>query len=71
MIPENIIDAIGNTPIVKINKLNPNPNVTIYAKLEGYNPTGSIKDRIAHRMIKQAEDEGTLTKGKTIIEPTS
>ncbi|MEA3514527.1 MAG: cysteine synthase family protein [Nanoarchaeota archaeon] len=69
--PESILDAIGNTPLVRINKLNPNKEVTIYAKLEGFNPTGSIKDRIALRMIEQAEAEGILTKGKTIIEPTS
>ncbi len=68
---EDILQAIGNTPIVRINKLNPNKNTTIYAKLEGLNPTGSIKDRIALSMIQQAETEGTLTKGKTIIEPTS
>ena len=67
----SVLDAIGNTPIVKINRLNTNKNVTIYAKLEGLNPTGSIKDRIALRMIEQAEIEGTLTKDKTIIEPTS
>ena len=68
---ENILRTIGNTPIVRINKLNPNKNATIYAKLEGLNPTGSIKDRIALSMIQQAEIEGILTKGKTIIEPTS
>lgn len=68
---ENILETIGNTPIVRINRLNPNPNVKIYAKLEGFNPTGSIKDRIALSMVEQAEKEGTLTKGKTIIEPTS
>ena len=67
----NILDLIGNTPLVKINKLNPNPNVIIYAKLEGNNPGGSIKDRIALKMIEQAEREGSLTKGKTIIEATS
>ena len=67
----SVLDAIGNTPIVRINRLNPNKNVIIYAKLEGFNPTGSIKDRIALRMIEQAEIEGTLTKDKTIIEPTS
>jgi len=66
-----ILDLIGNTPLVRINRLNPNPNVTIYAKLEGDNPGGSIKDRIARRMIEQAEAEGVLTKGKTIIEATS
>lgn len=68
---KTILDLIGNTPLVRINRLNPNPNVTIYAKLEGDNPGGSIKDRIARRMIEQAEAEGTLTKGKTIIEATS
>jgi len=68
---QNIIQVIGNTPIVKINNLNPNKNVEIYAKLEGHNPTGSIKDRIALKMIEQAEAEGKLVKGKTIIEPTS
>ena len=67
----NILEAIGNTPLVRINKLCPNPAVHIYAKLEGFNPTGSIKDRIALKMIEQAEQEGTLTKDKTIIEPTS
>lgn len=68
---KNILQTIGNTPLVKINKLNPNKNVDIYAKLEGFNPTGSIKDRIALKMIEQAEGEGVLTKGTTIIEPTS
>ncbi|MFH1457079.1 MAG: cysteine synthase family protein [Patescibacteria group bacterium] len=68
---ENILQAIGNTPLVRINRLNPNKNVTIYAKIEGNNPTGSIKDRIALKMIEQAEAEGSLVKGKTIIEPTS
>lgn len=68
---ESILDLIGNTPLVKINKLNPNPNTTIYAKLEGNNPGGSIKDRIARKMIEQAEENGELTKDKTIIEPTS
>ncbi|MFH1237259.1 MAG: PLP-dependent cysteine synthase family protein [Candidatus Aenigmatarchaeota archaeon] len=68
---DNILDTIGNTPLVKINRLNPNRNVTIYAKFEGTNPTGSIKDRIALKMIEQAESEGVLVPGKTIIEPTS
>ena len=68
---DNILQTIGNTPLVRINKLNPNRNVEIFAKVEGFNPTGSIKDRIALNMIRQAEEEGTLTKGKTIIEPTS
>jgi len=68
---EDILQTIGNTPLVRINRLNPNRNTTIYAKLEGSNPTGSVKDRIALSMIQQAETEGRLTKGKTIIEPTS
>jgi len=68
---ENILQSIGNTPLVRINRLNPNKDVTIYAKVEGFNPTGSIKDRIALSMVQQAEEEGTLTEGKTIIEPTS
>ena len=71
MLHKNILQTIGNTPLVKITELNPNENVKIYAKIEGFNPTGSIKDRIALEMIKQAEQEGKLTKVKTIIEPTS
>lgn len=67
----NILDTIGCTPLVKINRLNPNPNVLMYAKVEGFNPTGSIKDRIALKMIEQAEECGDLSPGKTIIEPTS
>jgi len=57
--------------MVRINRLNPKPHIPLYAKLEGFNPTGSIKDRIAIKMIEQAEECGALTKGKTIIEPTS
>lgn len=71
MIYNNILETIGSTPIVKINSLNPNPNVLLYAKLEGFNPTGSIKDRIALKMIEQAEISGCLTKDKIIIEATS
>jgi len=66
-----ILETIGNTPLVEIEKLNPNPKVKIYAKLEGANPTGSIKDRIALAMIEHAEKTGALKKGKTIIEATS
>jgi cysteine synthase B len=68
---DNILDTIGRTPLVRINRLNPNPRVQLYAKIEGFNPTGSIKDRIALKMIEQAEESGTLTRDKTIIEPTS
>ena len=67
----SILDLIGRTPMVEIRRLNPNPRVKILAKLEGFNPTGSIKDRIALKMIEQAEREGALTPGKTIVEPTS
>ncbi|NPA68163.1 MAG: PLP-dependent cysteine synthase family protein [Chlorobi bacterium] len=68
---DNILQSIGDTPLVKINKLNTNPGVEIYAKTEGQNPGGSIKDRVALKMIEQAEAEGSLTKNKTIIEATS
>ena len=71
MVKKNILGTIGGTPMVRVNRLCPNPNVNIYAKLEGFNPTGSIKDRIALRMIEEAEQDGRLTPGKTIIEPTS
>ena len=70
-IRENILGTIGNTPMVRINRLNPNPDVNIFAKLEGFNPTGSIKDRIALKMIEDAENDGRLRPGQTIIEPTS
>ncbi len=68
---KNILQAIGHTPLVHINHLNPNPKVSIWAKAEGFNPTGSIKDRIALKMIEQAENDGELTKDKTILEATS
>ncbi|MFC1697517.1 PLP-dependent cysteine synthase family protein [Nanoarchaeota archaeon] len=68
---ENILKLIGNTPLVKINKLNPNPNVEIYAKLESFNPGGSVKDRIALSMIETAELKGKLKKNKIILEATS
>ena len=71
MIHENILQTIGDTPLVRINHLNPNPEVEILAKIEGRNPTGGIKDRIALKMIEQAESSGQLTKDKTIIEATS
>lgn len=68
---KNILQTIGGTPLVKINKLNKNNNVELLAKIEGANPSGSIKDRIALKMIEQAEAEGDLSKEKIIIEPTS
>lgn len=70
-VAENILETIGRTPMVKINRLNPNGRVNIFAKLEGFNPTGSIKDRIAVKMIESAEADGRLRPGQTIIEPTS
>jgi len=71
VIYEDIIATIGNTPMVRINKMNPNPQVELLAKVEGFNPTGSIKDRIAMKMVEQAEAEGVLTPDKIIIEATS
>ncbi len=67
----SILDAIGNTPLVEIRHLNPNPNVTLLAKLEYFNPGGSIKDRAALFMIEGGEKSGELTPGKTVIEATS
>lgn len=71
MIYQNILDTIGNTPMIRIQRIVNKPGVEIYAKLEGLNPGGSIKDRIAVKMIEQAVAEGKLTRDKTIIEPTS
>ncbi len=68
---DNILDTIGHTPLVRINWLNPKPHIPLYAKVEGFNPTGSIKDRIALKMVEQAEECGALIPGRTIIEPTS
>jgi cysteine synthase len=67
----NLIDSIGNTPIVELPSLSPKKEVHIFAKLEGSNPTGSVKDRIARGMIQSAERAGQLSKEKTILEPTS
>ena len=66
-----IIDLIGNTPLVELKKLNPNPNVTIYAKLEGNNPGGSVKDRAALNMIRSAIERGDIKPGMKLIEATS
>jgi cysteine synthase B len=67
----SVLDAVGNTPLVRLDRINPNRRVRLYAKLEGHNPGGSVKDRIAYYMIKDAEAEGRLTQGFTILEPTS
>ena len=68
---ESVLGLIGDTPLVGIHALSPNPDVRIFAKLEGQNPGGSSKDRIALKMIELAEADGTLTPGATIIEPSS
>ena len=67
----SLLDTIGNTPIVELVNINRNPKVRVFAKLEGNNPGGSVKDRPAYYMIKKAEESGELTPGKTIVEPTS
>jgi len=67
----SVLDLIGNTPMVDVSPLSPNPSVRILAKMEGQNPAGSVKDRIALQMITEAEADGTLTPGKTLIEPSS
>lgn len=66
-----VLDSIGNTPLIKLESLNTNPRVKILAKLEGNNPGGSVKDRIAYYMIKGAEEEERIKKGDTILEATS
>ena len=67
----DIVESIGNTPLVELPRLSPKPDVRIYAKLEGRNPTGSVKDRVAKSMIETAEAEGAIEPGQTILEPTS
>ena len=68
---KGLLSTIGNTPLVELENLTPNPNVRIFAKLEGQNPTGSVKDRIALRMIERAEADGEISANRTILEPTS
>jgi cysteine synthase len=67
----DIVQAIGNTPLVELRRLSPKPGVRIYVKLESYNPTGSVKDRVARSMIERAEEDGLIRPGQTILEPTS
>lgn len=72
MVPhESVLDLIGNTPLVDVSRLSPNPRVRIVAKLENQNPFGSVKDRIAKAMIEDAEKNGRLVPGQTIMEPSS
>jgi cysteine synthase B len=68
---DSVLDMIGDTPMIDVSVLSPNPSVTLLAKMEGQNPAGSVKDRIALNMVLEAEADGTLTPGKTIIEPSS
>jgi [CysO sulfur-carrier protein]-thiocarboxylate-dependent cysteine synthase len=67
----SLLDLIGHTPLVELPRLTPNPSVQLYAKLEGHNPTGSIKDRVALAMIEDAEARGELEPGRELLEPTS
>ena len=68
---KGILGTIGNTPMVELQRLSPKPEVRIFAKLEGQNPTGSVKDRIALKMIERAEGDGEISASRTILEPTS
>jgi cysteine synthase len=68
---DSVLDMIGNTPMVDVSNLSPNPNVRILGKMEMQNPFGSVKDRIAKRMIETAEADGRLAPGQTIVEPSS
>jgi cysteine synthase len=67
----NVLESIGNTPLVELPRLSPKPGVRIWAKLEGHNPTGSVKDRVAKAMIDSAEEQRLIGPGQTILEPTS
>src|SRR5271155_5215304 len=67
----DIVQSIGNTPLVELRRLSPKPGVRVWAKLESRNPTGSVKDRVARSMIEDAEAKGAILPGQTILEPTS
>jgi [CysO sulfur-carrier protein]-thiocarboxylate-dependent cysteine synthase len=67
----DIVQAIGNTPLIELRRLTPKPGVRIWAKMESFNPTGSVKDRVARAMIEDAEEKGLIRPGQTILEPTS
>src|SRR5581483_6917127 len=68
---DNLLDSLGNTPMVGLPRLSPSPDVRLWAKLEDRNPTGSVKDRAAFYMVRAAEENGSLRAGATILEPTS
>ncbi len=67
----DVVQSIGNTPLIELPRLSPKPGVRIWAKLESRNPTGSVKDRVARALIEDAEEKGALSSGQTILEPTS
>src|SRR3984957_18117122 len=67
----DIVQAIGNTPLIELPRLSPKPGVHIWAKLESHNPTGSVKDRVARALIEDGEEKGAIGPGQTILEPTS
>jgi cysteine synthase len=67
----DVIESIGHTPLVELKRMSPKPGVRIWAKLESYNPTGSVKDRVAKSLIEDAESRGAIRPGQTILEPTS
>jgi [CysO sulfur-carrier protein]-thiocarboxylate-dependent cysteine synthase len=71
MVVKSVLDLVGNTPLVELTRLAPSSSVRLYAKLEGQNPTGSIKDRVAKAMIEAAEASGELEPGRALLEPTS
>jgi cysteine synthase B len=71
IVASSLLDLIGNTPLVELRRVSPKPGVRLYAKLEGQNPTGSIKDRVAKAMLEAAEAAGELEPGRELLEPTS
>ncbi|HET7567024.1 MAG TPA: cysteine synthase family protein [Gaiellaceae bacterium] len=71
LVTGSLLDLVGSTPLVELPRLSPKPSVRLYAKLEGQNPTGSIKDRVAKAMIETAEASGELEPGRELLEPTS
>jgi cysteine synthase B len=71
LVASSLLDLIGQTPLVELSRLSPTPSVRMYAKLEGQNPSGSIKDRVAKAMVEAAEASGELQRGRRLLEPTS
>ena len=70
-VASSVLDLIGNTPLVQLSKISPPNGATILGKVESFNPAGSVKDRIAKAMVESAENSGLITKGATLVEPTS